>query len=366
VITKGDEYPLHQTPEPIAYTGANRNFYDRFFFNGYCADGSVFFAAAMGIYPYLNILDGAFSVVVDGVQHNVYASRVLHMERLDTHVGPISVEIRQPLRVLGLRCDDQEHGVKADLTFTARCEVQEEPRFTRRSGSQILMDSTRMTQNGCWSGWIEIQGRRFDINDAEYRGTRDRSWGIRGVGESDPQPNPEGGGMSQFYWLWAPLNFDDCATLYHLNDDAEGLAWNSNGVVIPLLEQGESERMARASSELTFYSGRRHAESARITFERRDGEHISIELTTQWNFYMRGIGYTHPEWRHGKYHGELATGYDEFVISDVPATDLHVQAFCQAKLSTPEAELTGQGVLEQLIIGPHKPSGFKELLDMAP
>lgn len=82
MITKGDDYPLHQTPEPIAYTGANRNFYDRFFFNGYTADGSVFSAAAMGIYPYLNILDGAFSVVMDGIQHNVYGSRVRHMQQL--------------------------------------------------------------------------------------------------------------------------------------------------------------------------------------------------------------------------------------------------------------------------------------------
>jgi len=365
VITKGDDYPLHQTPEPIAYTGANRNFYDRFFFNGYNPDGSVFFAAAMGIYPYLNILDGAFSVVIDGVQHNVYGSKVLHMERLDTQVGPISVEIQQPLRILCLKCDDKENGVKADLIFKARCEAQEEPRFTRRNGSQIVMDSTRMTQNGNWSGWLEIRGKRIEVNPSEYRGTRDRSWGIRGVGAQDAQPNPAGG-MAQFYWLWAPLNFDDGATLYHLNDDADGIPWNSNGVVIPLLDQGDAVSMARVSSELTFFSGRRHAKSARISFERKDGGLTSIELTTQWNFYMRGIGYTHPEWRHGTYHGELATGYDEFVISDVDATDLHVQAFCQAKMRTPEGEVKGQGILEQLIIGPHKPSGFKDLMDMAP
>ena len=365
MITKGDDYPLHQTPEPIAYTGANRNFYDRYFFNGYCADGSVFFAAAMGIYPYLNVLDGAFSVVIDGIQHNVYGSRVLHMERLDTHVGPISVEVQQPLRTLGLKCNDPKNGVKADLTFKARCEVQEEPRFTRRSGSQIAMDSTRMTQHGQWTGWIEIKGKRIEVNESEFRGTRDRSWGIRGVGEADSQPNPEGG-MAQFYWLWAPLNFDDCGTLYHLNDDADGIPWNTSGVVLPLLDQGESETMARVSSELTFYSGRRHASSAHITLERRNGDIITIDLATQWNFYMRGIGYTHPEWRHGKYHGELATGYDEFVIEEVPATDLHVQAFCQATMSTAGKEIKGQGILEQLIMGPHQPSGFKQLLDMAP
>lgn len=40
VLTKGDDFPLHQTPEPVAYAGTDRNFYDRYFFNGYAPDGS--------------------------------------------------------------------------------------------------------------------------------------------------------------------------------------------------------------------------------------------------------------------------------------------------------------------------------------
>ena len=50
MLSAGDEYPIHQTPEPVAYSGSDRNFYDRYFFNGYSADGSTFFAAAMGVY----------------------------------------------------------------------------------------------------------------------------------------------------------------------------------------------------------------------------------------------------------------------------------------------------------------------------
>jgi hypothetical protein len=48
MITKADDYPVHQTPDPIAYAGADRNFYDRYFFNGYNDDASVFFAVALG------------------------------------------------------------------------------------------------------------------------------------------------------------------------------------------------------------------------------------------------------------------------------------------------------------------------------
>jgi len=44
MLSKADDFPIHQTPEPIAYSGTDRNFYDRYFFNGYNPDGSGFFA----------------------------------------------------------------------------------------------------------------------------------------------------------------------------------------------------------------------------------------------------------------------------------------------------------------------------------
>jgi hypothetical protein len=45
---------------------------------------------------------------------------------------------------------------------------------------------------------------------------------------------------------------------------------------------------------------------------------------------------------------------------------LHVQAFVTARLAGPDGERVGAGVLEQLVIGPHAPSGFKDILDPAP
>ena len=44
MLTPFDDYPIHQTPEPVAYAGTDRNFYDRYFFNGYSPDGAVYFA----------------------------------------------------------------------------------------------------------------------------------------------------------------------------------------------------------------------------------------------------------------------------------------------------------------------------------
>ncbi|MEO8322291.1 MAG: hypothetical protein ABI561_28625, partial [Bradyrhizobium sp.] len=56
--------------ELVAYAGTDRNFYDRYFFNGYSTEpeNTPFFAAAFGVYPHLNIADTAFVVVRNGVE----------------------------------------------------------------------------------------------------------------------------------------------------------------------------------------------------------------------------------------------------------------------------------------------------------
>lgn len=368
MLTKADDYPIHQTPDPIALAGTDRNFYDRYFFNGYAADGSVFFAAALGVYPHLNIMDGAFCVVHEGVQHNLRVSRHLRMERMDTTVGPFAVEVVEPLRRLRLRVADNPHGITADLTFTARAPAIKEPRFTWRNGPRTVMDLTRLTQNGTYSGWIELHGTRIDVGSASVVGTRDRSWGVRPIGLPDPQPlvPPM---APQFYWLWAPLNFEDRITLYHRNDDADGESWNTAAVMCGLGD-AEPEHLAGCASTLTFQSGSRHASAAALTFRHKRGGETRIALTTRWSFYMSGLGYGHPEWSHGFDKGPLAIGYDAFRLDEITncwPPYLHVQAFVTAEMTLPDGgRRRGAGVLEQLVIGPHAPSGFKELLDLAP
>src|SRR3546814_17998062 len=97
MLTKGDDYPLHQTSEPVAFAGTDRNFYDRYFFNGTSHDGSVFFAAAMGFYPQLGIVAASFCVIVDSVQPNLRASRRSGGERLNITLGTIAFAIDAPL-----------------------------------------------------------------------------------------------------------------------------------------------------------------------------------------------------------------------------------------------------------------------------
>ena len=47
MLTKADDYPIHQLSLPVSEVGTERNFYDRYFFNGYSKDGKVFFAVLL-------------------------------------------------------------------------------------------------------------------------------------------------------------------------------------------------------------------------------------------------------------------------------------------------------------------------------
>jgi hypothetical protein len=368
MLTKADDFPVHQLPEPIATSGTDRNFYDRYFFNGYTRDGQVFFALALGVYPHLNVMDAAFSVIVDGVQHNLRASRLLKSERMDTQVGPIKVEVVEPLERLKITVSDNPHGIKAEIMFSARAKPVEEPRFTFRLGPRTFMDYTRLTQNGTYEGFIDVQGKRIAIKSGEVVGTRDRSWGVRPIGLSDPQP-PAPPKPPQFYWLWSPLNFDDRFMLFHINADETGKPWNTASV-IGGLGDAEPMHMASCKAEIDYKSGTRHARRCVIETIDADGGAWRAELTPLYNFYMSGIGYTHPEWGHGHYKGENALGYD--TIETASADEKvplfwHVQAFSSVRLSGPGGiERTGAGVLEQLVIGAHAPSGFTGLMDVAP
>ena len=42
MISKGDDFPIHQLPAPVAEVGTERNFYDRYFFNGLAKMGVYF------------------------------------------------------------------------------------------------------------------------------------------------------------------------------------------------------------------------------------------------------------------------------------------------------------------------------------
>jgi hypothetical protein len=361
MITPADDYLIHQTPYTFdtVFT-SDRNFYDRYFFNGYARDGSVYFAVAMGIYPNLGIMDGTFNVVVDGKQHVVRASRRLGNDRMDTGVGPLRVDIVEPLKRLRVRVGRNAWGIAADLTFEARSLPVEEPHFFRRSGPVVVMDYTRMTQHGSWSGKLSVDGQSFAPSKGDWWGSRDHSWGIRTIGGGDPRGAPMPAAR-QFFWNWAPVNFDDLCTLYTVSENPDGSRWHESGVILSPYPDATADE-AVVGHELTFEKGTRHISGAEITLKPEKGRELRLQFKPLYHFLMKGLGYTDPKWGHGMWVGEdEVDGVVYDLASEEPMANLHVQTVSQVTAGRRK----GIGVFEHIIIGPHKRYGFKDTLDPA-
>ncbi|MFZ1741251.1 MAG: hypothetical protein WAT93_00260 [Pontixanthobacter sp.] len=358
-LSKGDDFPLHQTPEPIAYSGTDRNFYDRYFFNGYSADGSNFFALAFGIYPHLDVADAHFCVIRGDQQHCIHASRELGMERLDLEVGPIKIEVLEPLHKLRISVANFE-SVSAQIEFTSRGYAIEEPRFTHRIGSRTFMDYTRMTQNGHYSGWIEVDGNREMVAEGSW-GTRDRSWGIRPIGAGDVQPIP-GVTAPTFFWQWTPINLPSGSLFFHNNAEPNGASWNTRAAWVPK-DGGVSDIVdGEGTLSSVLQSGSRWPASGTLELDIQ-GAPRCVTLTPKYRFQMRGLGYTSPVWGHGLHQGPLDVAretIDLAALNPLVPENLHVQMICDATTETGEA---GIGIFEQLILGPYQPMQLREYFD---
>jgi len=376
VLSSFDDFPIHQTSFPIGQTvSTDLNHYDRYFFNGYTRDTRLFFATAMGLYPNRHVADASFSVVVDGGtaaarQISVHASRRAPSDRSEANeVGPVTVEVLEPLNALRVVVEAPEHGLRADLTFVRRSAPIEEDHFRHQVGARVVMDYTRLTQFGTWEGWVEIDGDLTDLAPGETIGCRDRSWGIRSVGERAPAGAPVAD--PQFFWLWAPINFDGFSTHFDVNELFDGKRWHESAFVAPVAGPDgapPAEAMRSVDYEIAWRPGTRTAESFAVHFTPWEGAPSTIRLEPLFEFHMSGLGYLHPEWSHGVWKGELAVGGErwDLPVTDVLAPDkVHVQAVVKATTSGGLGDHEGIGILEQLAIGRHTPTGLEGLFDGA-
>lgn len=369
MLTPFDDYPIHQVPLPIAHpAGGDPNHYDRYWFNGFTEDR--YFAVAMGRYPNRGVMDAAFSVVHDGVQRSVFASGRAPDDPAATALGPITIEVVEPLRTSRVVVDAPEHGLRADLTFTARTAAYEEPRQTHHRGARLFMDATRMTQWGGWMGTLEVDGQAVPVEPG-MRGTKDRSWGIRPIGAQPPAAPSRH--APQFFFLWAPLHFDDMCLHFLVFEEADGRRWAEAAAMLPVIgpdgptwgPDARCELLAGGEHAVRWASGLRRSEAAALHLRRRDGERIDVQLEPTLTFRMRGAGYGHPRLGHGAWHDELVVAGELHGVEELDSLDpasIHVQQVMRARWG----DRVGLGVLEQLVVGPHEPSGFQALLDGAP
>jgi len=133
---------------------------------------------------------------------------------------------------------------------------------------------------------------------------------------------------------------------------------------IPGVEDPAMQPLSAVGHEIEYIPGTRRAQRAVIWQVDREGKRSDFDLEALLCFRMKGIGYGHPTWGHGKWHGDLAIGGESWKcdeIDEMGFENQHIQQVVRARNGSEE----GIGVLEQICYGPHSKYGFKDILDPA-
>ena len=361
VPTPLDEYPVHQTALPMDRVAtSDRNFYDRCYFNAHDRSGEVFLVTGLGVYPNRGVIDAYATARCGGRQWSVRFSDALGERSLEQRVGGYRIEVIEPLRRLRLRCAAPDGGVDFDLHWTAAFPaVQEEPHLML-AGRRPVLDASRFSQLGSWDGRLRVGDREFAVSGDRWGGARDRSWGIRPVGEPEPPGAAAAEPAAGFWWLYAPLRFASCALVVILQESPDGYRTvNDARRVFP---DGRVEQLGWPRVSISYRAGTRHPESARLHLTDPAGRPLTVEVETLTSVPLHvGAGYGgDPDWSHGRWMGPGWTSSSVYDLAD-PAVAGRipfgvVDHLARARLGGEE----GWGMLEHASIGRHDPSGFAD------
>lgn len=363
-----DDYLVHQTTDPVDHVfTSDRNFYDRYYFNLHASSDELFLVTGLGLYPNLGVMD-AFACISHGdTQYTVRASRELGSDRMDTSVGPLRFEVVEGLRRLRLVCEPNEWGVAFDVVFDGAHEALLEPKTVKKSFARTTYETTRFAQVGCYSGALEVAGRSYDVRPDRWKGARDRSWGVRPVGEPEApgiratEPRAHG-----FFHNWLPMQFDDYLLKVYIEEGPDGERTLEEAVkVYNFGIDKPHELLGSPAHRMTYHSGTREVAGATIGFAHSPITVATTPLRTV-NLGM-GSGYMpQPDWAHGMYKGPLVV---QGLTYDVSSPRARAKTFgLNETLSRFEASNgdVGYGMHENLIAGVYRPYGFERPDSVAP
>jgi len=168
-------------------------------------------------------------------------------------VAPIEVQVLEPLKKLKVIVEPNAYGISAEITLTGRTAPIEDDRLILADGPRTIIDTFRLVQHMDWEGRIEAFGEMIDLKG--WRGTRDRSWGVRSIGIRDPQPYVPPRPLPLF-WLGGPQIYDDYGVYFHAMDDEQGRV-RSRMCVLHAADGSAPRRLDDVSFKLDYRSGTR-------------------------------------------------------------------------------------------------------------
>jgi hypothetical protein len=345
---------------------SDRNFYDRCYFNAHDRTGDIFLVTGLGVYPNLGVIDAYATVRRGDRQWAVRCSDALEERSLDAHVGPYRVEVIEPLSKIRVACETPDRGLAFDLTWDGSFVCVDEPHHIMHSADRVIIDGRRFAQVGTWSGLLNVDGEDIVVGPETWVGSRDRSWGIRPVGEAEPQGRSADEPREGFWWLYVPLRFDEFAVIVIVQEDPDGT--RTLNAASRVWADGRHEQLGWPEIDIEYRPGTRHPDRAVLHMRSPDRSAVTLEVETLTGVALHiGAGYGgDPDWSHGQWRGR---GWLDSAVYDL--TDPTVAGRVPFGVIDHVARATcgraeGFGLFEHASVGRHDPTGFKDWLSLAP
>lgn len=312
-----DEQLNHQTSRPFRVPGTtDHRFYDRHWFEAIHPSGELMMLAGLGVYKNMGVADGFLVVQRDREQINVRLSRPMD-DDVSARVGPLAIDVVEPLERLRVSLAPGEYPVSADLSWRSAFPAYlEEPQVTFRA-NRLVQDISRYDQVGRLAGWVEVDGTRFESED--WWGVRDHSWGVRpDVGGFEPEQGHRA--SRPMLWLWMSAATDELVVHLQQREDGNGTVEHFEGEVVYAPDIGRAPtRVERMEHDIEFIAGSR--DWVRLVYDLylESGQKMRVEaeaLQSAWAY--RGTGYENG------YEDSLGVGVPRGVLVEADRLDLSV------------------------------------------
>jgi hypothetical protein len=369
-----DEHLNHQIADTFASTASSELSWTEKIWSAIVRkDGTMGIDFGLGRYHNRGVMDGWGAVARGRSQWTVRASRELRDDPMITEVGPLTYEIIEPLhkvRYALAKTDIQP--IAYDITFTSEMPPFFEDRHKQREidGFRIGSDVIRYHQIGTPSGWVEIEGERFEVRPEEWTEYRDHSWGTRldvGAHNSDLRPSADFGdakfGEGEFELIWSPFmlvspNGEKIA--YHLYyQTKQGRIFYSSGYRNH--PDGTQEKIARVRPEFRYDDRTRRLLGGRLHFDMLQGGTRTIEVEVAGEAAVHlgpGLYLGFDGKKHGSWKGALELDGEKFEDTlDVP-TLRRIRQLRDCPITVREGDAVGHGIIETIIHGEYPEIGL--------